>query len=89
VPIDDPKDSGTPFAFDISMGVRKGDTELKARLESALDRKHDEIKAILDDFGVPLLPLPAPTPESGPGTPGNVTPENVTPGKAEREKGTP
>ena len=89
VPIDDPKDGGTPFAFDISMGVRKGDTELKARLESVLDRKHDEIKAILDDFGVPLLPLPAPTAESGSGTPGSVNPEKGTPGKAEREKGDP
>jgi mxaJ protein len=75
VPIDDPKDSGTPFAFDISMGVRKRDTELKARLESVLDRKRDDIKAILDDFGVPLLPLQAPAPGAGPGAPGSTEPE--------------
>jgi mxaJ protein len=74
VPIDDPKDGGTPFAFDISMGVRKKDTELKGRLESVLDRKQSEIKAILEDFGVPLLPLPAPTPGAGPDTPASAEP---------------
>lgn len=54
--LEDQADAGTRFAFDISMGVRKSDKELKARLEDALARKHDEIKHILEDFGVPLLP---------------------------------
>jgi len=54
VPIEEP---GQQFAFDISMGVRKSDTELKARLEQALDSKQNEIRAILEDFGVPLFPL--------------------------------
>jgi mxaJ protein len=53
VPIDEP---GQQFAFDISMGVRKADTELKARLEQALDDKQAEIRAILEEFGVPLFP---------------------------------
>jgi mxaJ protein len=44
------------FAFDISMGVRKRDKELKAKLEQALTRRRDEITHILEDFGVPLLP---------------------------------
>jgi len=56
VPIDDPSDPGARFAFDISMGVRKGDKELKEQLEGALARRHDEIGHILADFGVPLLP---------------------------------
>lgn len=54
VPIDEP---GQAFAFDISMGVRKKDTELQSRLEQALDHKRDEIRAILEGFGVPLFPL--------------------------------
>jgi len=54
VPIDEP---GQQFAFDISMGVRKSDTELKSRLEQVLDSKQNEIRAILEDFGVPLFPL--------------------------------
>jgi len=45
-----------PFVFDISMGVRPGDTALKKELEDVLDRRHDEIQAILKDYGVPLLP---------------------------------
>jgi mxaJ protein len=52
VPIDEPNN-----AFDISMGVRKSDTELKARLEQVIERKQGEIRAILQDFGVPLIPL--------------------------------
>ena len=54
VPIEDAQDGA---AFDISMGVRKADTELKARLEQVIDRKRDEIRAILQDFGVPLIPF--------------------------------
>jgi mxaJ protein len=44
-----------PFAFDISMGVRPGDTLLKEQLEKILDRKQAEIQKILKDYGVPLL----------------------------------
>jgi mxaJ protein len=56
VVIEDRPETGSRFAFDISMGVRKSDKELKAKLEEALARKHDEIRHILEDFGVPLLP---------------------------------
>ena len=59
VPIDDPSNPSLPFAFDISMGVRKADKELKEQLEGALARRHDEIEHILEDFGVPLLPAAA------------------------------
>jgi mxaJ protein len=53
--LEDGPDAGTRFAFDISMGVRKGDKELKGRLEDAIARRHDEITHILEDFGVPLV----------------------------------
>jgi mxaJ protein len=59
VPLDDQRNPSTRFAFDISMGVRKADAELKTRLEEALDRRRNEITAILESFGVPLLPLTA------------------------------
>jgi mxaJ protein len=48
--------SAERFAFDISMGVRKRDKELKGKLEEALARRHDEVTHILEEFGVPLLP---------------------------------
>jgi len=54
--LEDRPESGNRFAFDISMGVRKSDKELKGKLEGALARRHDEIQHILEDFGVPLLP---------------------------------
>jgi mxaJ protein len=54
--LEDRPESGNRFAFDISMGVKKGNKELKDRLEEALARKHDDIAHILEDFGVPLLP---------------------------------
>jgi mxaJ protein len=44
-----------PFTFDISMGVRQEDEELKTQLEKVLDRKKVEIRKILEDYGVPLL----------------------------------
>jgi len=75
VPIEEAPSSGSqsrgaPFAFDIAMGVRKADTALKAKLEQALDHKQNEIRGILERFGVPLLPFPSPagaaTPKGAP-----------------------
>jgi mxaJ protein len=43
-----------PMSFDISMGVRRSDKALKARLEAALDHRAAEIKKILADYGVPF-----------------------------------
>jgi mxaJ protein len=60
----------TPFAFDISMGVRKGDKALKAELEEVLKRKAADIKAILEAYGVPLVTAEvSPTEEKGPEAP--------------------
>jgi mxaJ protein len=69
VPIEAAPGGNPPFAFDISMGVRKSDTELKARLEQVIDRKQDEIRAILQDFGVPLIPLGTAAPGGAATTP--------------------
>jgi mxaJ protein len=45
----------TPFTFDISMGVRKGERALKAELEEVLDKDAGAIRMILEEFGVPLV----------------------------------
>jgi hypothetical protein len=47
----------TPFTFEFSMGVREGNKALKAQLEEALGKRQTEIRKILEDYGVPLLPL--------------------------------
>ncbi len=46
--------SGMPFAFDMAMGVRHRDKELRAQLDSAITHRHDEIVRILEDYHVPL-----------------------------------
>ena len=44
-----------PFVFDISMGVRRGDTALKDRLDAIIEKRRNEIDAILREYGVPRL----------------------------------
>jgi hypothetical protein len=39
------------------MGVKEGNTALKAELEQAISKRHAEIRKILEEYGVPLLPL--------------------------------
>lgn len=50
-----PDSGGIPMSFDISMGVRRSDKALKARLEAALDHRAAEIGKILADYGVPVV----------------------------------
>jgi mxaJ protein len=52
-----------PFAYDIAMGVRKGDTALRERLDSVIVRRRAAIDRILDDYGVPRMAA-APSPRS-------------------------
>ena len=44
-----------PMVFDIAMGVRRGEDELKQTLNAAIERNRDAIDAILADYGVPRL----------------------------------
>jgi hypothetical protein len=53
-PITPPTDS-LPFAFDISMAVRRGDRERKTMLDDFIVRRRGEIDRLLDDYGVPRL----------------------------------
>jgi mxaJ protein len=59
-PIDgDPAHPSLPLTFDIGMGVREGDAELKQRLNAELLRRHTEIEHILRSFGIPQLSMTA------------------------------
>lgn len=49
--------SDFPFRFNIAMGVRRRDTELKDSLDALLTRKGPEIQAILKQFHVPVFPI--------------------------------
>jgi quinoprotein dehydrogenase-associated probable ABC transporter substrate-binding protein len=45
-----------PMDFAIAMGVRYGEPHWKQQVEGLLDRHREEIRSILADYGVPLLP---------------------------------
>ena len=49
------KPGDLPFAFNMAMGVKKGNDALRARLEALLQQRRPEIEQILKDFNVPLL----------------------------------
>ena len=42
-----------PFVFDISMGVRRGDTAFRARIDTVLRRRAHSIDSLLDAYNVP------------------------------------
>ncbi|HWQ36665.1 MAG TPA: substrate-binding domain-containing protein [Blastocatellia bacterium] len=44
-----------PFIYDISLGVRRGESAFKEELEGALERRRAEIDSILDEYGVPRI----------------------------------
>ncbi|MFL5399616.1 MAG: quinoprotein dehydrogenase-associated putative ABC transporter substrate-binding protein [Myxococcales bacterium] len=44
----------TPYTFDIVVGVRKSEKDLRARIDESLERKKDDIAKILAEFSVPL-----------------------------------
>jgi mxaJ protein len=44
-----------PMVYDISMGVRRTDLALRREIEWALQKRAADIRAVLADYGVPLL----------------------------------
>jgi mxaJ protein len=43
------------FQFPIAIGVRNGDDALKDQLNEIIQRRHDDIRALLQRYGVPLV----------------------------------
>ncbi len=48
-------DDSVPLEFSLSMGMRRTHILLKLKLDVALHEARDEIKAILEEYGVPLV----------------------------------
>jgi len=48
---------GVPFAYNVAIGVRRSDTELRDRLNQILAEKQGEIQKILESYNVPTLPV--------------------------------
>lgn len=55
VALPDTDATGLPFAYDMAIGVRHADRELRDTLDTILSRKHDEIQAILREYNVPTV----------------------------------
>jgi quinoprotein dehydrogenase-associated probable ABC transporter substrate-binding protein len=55
----DPLNPSLPLAFDIAIGVRPRDQELKERLNSELARRRPEISHLLDSYGIPQAARPS------------------------------
>jgi mxaJ protein len=47
-----------PFVYDISVGVRRGEDDLKAKIDDILTRRHAEVEQILDDYNIPRVTDP-------------------------------
>jgi quinoprotein dehydrogenase-associated probable ABC transporter substrate-binding protein len=50
---------GVRFDYAMAMGVRYGEPQWKAAIEAAINKRRPEIEAVLKEYGVPLLPIPA------------------------------
>jgi mxaJ protein len=59
VPVAQQFERSMPLAFDISMGVRRGDAGLLSKLNAILTRRRGEIRRLLASYGVPLAPASA------------------------------
>jgi mxaJ protein len=55
-PIVPARDGILPMRFDISMGVRKGNTALCDRLNTSIVRDRDTVETILDAYHMPQVP---------------------------------
>jgi mxaJ protein len=53
--------SGIPFEYDISMGVRRGDTTLRSEVNDVLTRRRQDIQKILHEYAIPVVRTDAPT----------------------------
>ena len=62
-PVRPERDGPVTFAYDISLGVRHGDTAWRDQLQGALDRHRADVHRLLAAYGVPLLPVADATPK--------------------------
>ncbi|HYG32708.1 MAG TPA: substrate-binding domain-containing protein [Methylophilaceae bacterium] len=61
--------------WNISLAVRKGDKERLAMIQEVLDRRHADIIKILDEYGIPHLPVVEEKKKGGPEGRGDVIPK--------------
>ena len=57
IPVSPESVSEIPLTFEISMGVKRGNEQLRSAVEAVLERQSAAIAALLDRYGVPQLPM--------------------------------
>ena len=63
-PVTPERDAGAlRFAFSIAMATRKDDAALRDEIDAVLVRRKDDVDRILEEFGVPRLPIPEQPPK--------------------------
>jgi quinoprotein dehydrogenase-associated probable ABC transporter substrate-binding protein len=67
-PVAETEVDGIPFAYSMGMGVRRRDRAFRDSLQTVLDSRREAIQRILDEYGVPQLPLEPPAPPGGKGS---------------------
>ncbi len=58
-PIESDSVSGIPFSYSMGMATRRRERQFKDSLEKFITSKAPEIRSLLQEYGIPLLPLPA------------------------------
>jgi quinoprotein dehydrogenase-associated probable ABC transporter substrate-binding protein len=58
-PVDNDTVSGIPFVYSMGMATRRREREFKDSLQKFITSKAPEIQSLLQQYGIPLLPLPA------------------------------
>jgi ABC-type amino acid transport substrate-binding protein len=51
-----PGETVLPMAFDIAVGVRRGNETLRGAIDAVLERRREAIRKVLDAYGVPRAP---------------------------------
>jgi mxaJ protein len=49
-------ETGLPFAFEIAVGVRRGQKALRDEIDAVLKRRSADVAKLLGEYGVPLVP---------------------------------
>jgi quinoprotein dehydrogenase-associated probable ABC transporter substrate-binding protein len=58
-PVENDTLTGIPFVYSMGMATRRRERELRDSLQKFIDSKAPEIRALLEQYGIPLLPLAA------------------------------
>jgi mxaJ protein len=59
-PVHPPADGPLPFTFEIALGVRRSDTQLRTRLDGILRKHRKDIAELLNAYHVPRIATPDP-----------------------------